>query len=101
MWSWIPAAVSAVLAILKGLFGLDTPQRKTTHETPSPLPPPAPADVLRDLGIAPDATGTTGGAFPTAPVADRLHHRSDGGGASHSDSSGATAAGDGERDSQR
>lgn len=79
MLSWLPAAASALLAILKGLFGLDTPQKRTIHETPSPLPPPAPADVLRDLGIAPDANGITGGAFPTAPAApdDGLHDRAD------------------------
>jgi len=83
MWSWLPALFSVLLTIAKGLFGIDKPQQVTTHETPSPLPPPDPADVLRSLGIAPDATGKTGGAFPTdgvvEPFADRVPDHRPGG----------------------
>lgn len=105
MWSWLPAAVSALLTIIKGLFGIDKPQQRTINETPSSLPPPAPADVLRDLGITPDATGTTGGAFSTRPDphADtiRLHAGSNGGSAARADSPRSTAEDFGERVSQR
>lgn len=101
-WGWIPALVTAVLAVIKGLFGIDKPQENTIHETPPPLPPPDPADVLRDLGIAPDANGATGGTFPTAPAADDgMHDRAHGRDTARLHSPRATPASDDERESER
>ena len=101
MWSWLPALVGAIFAIIKGLFGIDKPAQVTHVETPSPLPPPVPADVLRDLGITSDATGITGGAFPTAADSDRMHHRTHGGDTTRLYSSRPAIESDDERESQR
>jgi hypothetical protein len=108
MWSWIPAIISALLAVAKGLFGLDKPAAETRDEKPPPLAPPAPADVLRDLGITSDATGKTGGAFPSFPVVQRpdgslvgLYTRSNGGDTTRIHLPRATLEGDEERESTR
>ncbi len=73
MWSWLPALIAALLAVVKGLWGTDRPTQVTTDEKPSPLPAPADADVLRDLGVTPSGAtvsagaGFSGGSFPTIP----------------------------------
>ena len=102
MWSWIPAVIAALFAVIKGLFGTDKPAKETHVETPSPMPPPDTADILRDLGITSDANGATGGAFPTVPAApDGMHDRADHRNTAHLHSPWPTAAGDDERDSDR
>lgn len=104
MWSWLPATISAIVVVLKALFGIDKPQQVTTNEKPSPLPAPDSVDVLRDLGIASSATADrTGFRQSVDPRADtlRLHIRADSGSPTRADPPRSTPADFGERDSDR
>ena len=47
----IGAVVSAILTILKGLFGMDTPATTEVSDAPPVLPPPDADRVLADLGL--------------------------------------------------
>ena len=54
--SWVGVVVAAVLAIIKGLFGIDKPATtEVKHEKPEkPVGVPAAVDVYRELGLRVD-----------------------------------------------
>lgn len=50
----LSGAVSALVTLLKALFGMDTPKKTTVDDAPPPIPKPTPEQVLRDLGLRSD-----------------------------------------------